>query len=59
MWRELRAYRMILESLTHKLQNERVRWFSDNQNFVRIIELGTAEGGPSNLLHKKPNQNRT
>ena len=34
-WRELRAVRMVLESLAHKLQNERVRWFSDNQNAVR------------------------
>ena len=40
-WRELRAVRMVLESLIPKLKNERVRWFSDNQNVVRIMEVGS------------------
>ena len=40
-WRELRAVRMVLESLVPKLKNERVRWFSDNQNVVRILEIGS------------------
>ena len=31
-WRELRAERMVLESFQTKLKNERVRWFTDNQN---------------------------
>ena len=39
--RELRAVRMVLESLIPKLKNERVRWFSDNQNVVRIMEVGS------------------
>ena len=39
-WRELRAVRMLLESLIPKLKNERICWFSDNQNVVRILEIG-------------------
>ena len=35
--RELRAVHTVLESLTTKLQNCRVRWFTDNQNVVRIL----------------------
>ena len=33
-WRELRAVRLVLESFQSKLENERVRWFTDNQNVV-------------------------
>ena len=40
-WRELHAVRMVLGSLAHMLHNQRVRWFSDNQNLVRIIEIGS------------------
>ena len=40
-WRELHAVRMVLGSLAHLLQNKRVRWFSDNQNVVRIIDTGS------------------
>ena len=40
-WRELHAVRMVFDSLGHMLQSERVRWFSDNQNVVRIIETGS------------------
>ena len=40
-WRELHAVRMVLGSLAHMLHNQRVRWFSDNQNVVRIIEIGS------------------
>jgi len=36
-WHELRAVRLVLESFEAHLQNERVRWFTDNQNVVRII----------------------
>ena len=39
-WRELRAVRRILESFVHNLQNERVRWFTDNQTVVRIVLHG-------------------
>ena len=40
-WRELRAVRLILESFQTFLKNERVRWFSDNQNVVRIVQYGS------------------
>ena len=40
-WRELRAVRMVLESLIPKLKNECILWFSDNQNVVRIMEIGS------------------
>ena len=40
-WRELRAVVMVLESLGHKLSNSRVRWFTDNQNVARILEVGS------------------
>ena len=44
-WRELKAVRMTLQFLVSKLKNERVKWFSDNQNEVSILEIGS----------KKPN----
>ena len=40
-WRELRAVRLVLESFQGKLANERVRWFTDNQNVVRIVQHGS------------------
>ena len=40
-WRELRAVRRVLESLVTKLRNQRVRWFTDNQNVSRIITTGS------------------
>ena len=40
-WRELRAVRMVLESLIGKLHDHRVRWFTDNQNVVKIISNGS------------------
>ena len=40
-WRELKAVGMVLESLGHKLSNSRVRWLTDNQNVVRILEVGS------------------
>ncbi|XP_065915901.1 uncharacterized protein [Dysidea avara] len=40
-WRELRAVRLVLESFGPKLQNERIRWFTDNQNVVRIVQCGS------------------
>ena len=40
-WRELRAVRMVLESLLPKKKNERFRWFSDNQNVVHILPTGS------------------
>ena len=40
-WREIRALRMVLEALKSKLSNERVRWFTDNQNAARILLVGS------------------
>ena len=40
-WRELRAVRQVLEAFASKLRNERVRWFTDNQNVTRIIATGS------------------
>ena len=30
-----------LETTAHKLSNMRVKWFTDNQNVARIIEVGS------------------
>jgi len=40
-WCELRAVRVVLDALATKLANERVRWFTDNQNVVRILTVGS------------------
>eukprot|EP00731_Ephydatia_muelleri_P022428 Em0015g11a len=40
-WRELVAVSRVLDSIAPKLRNVRVRWFSDNQNVVRIIQVGS------------------
>ena len=40
-WRELKAVLRVLESLADKLRNQRIRWFSDNQNVVRILSVGS------------------
>ena len=42
-WRELRAVRMVLESLAVKLKNKRVRRFTDNQNVARILLYGSKQ----------------
>ena len=42
-WRELRAVRCVLEAFQGKLQDERIRWFTDNQNVVRIIQQGSGK----------------
>ena len=36
-WREPRTARQVLESFAKKLHNQRVHWFTDNQNVVRIV----------------------
>ena len=40
-WREIRAVRLVLEALIDKLENQRVRWFTDNQNVARIMSVGS------------------
>ena len=42
-WRELVAVGRVLEAVAHKLSNVRVRWFTDNQNVVRILQVGSAK----------------
>ena len=40
-WKELRAVRQVLEALVTKLRNQRVCWFTDNQNVCRIVTTGS------------------
>ena len=40
-WRELKAVLNVLQSFATQLQCERVRWFTDNQNVVRIVLNGS------------------
>ena len=40
-WRELRAVLKVLQSLTSKFYNQRICWFTDNQNVVRICSVGS------------------
>ena len=42
-WRELCGVHRVLESLAVKLKGERLRWFSDNQNVVRILLTGSRQ----------------
>ena len=42
-WRELKAVLNVLQSLAAQLQSERVRWFTDNQNVVRIVLNGSRD----------------
>ena len=48
-WRELCAVQRVLESLAPKLRNERLRWFSDNQNVVRILTVGSRQANLQTL----------
>ena len=40
-WRELAAVARVLEAVSGLLCNCRVKWFTDNQNVVRIIKVGS------------------
>ena len=40
-WRELKAVSLVLNSFTSKLAGHRVKWFTDNQNVVRIVQVGS------------------
>jgi hypothetical protein len=40
-WRELKAVAAVLNSFAPKLAGHRVKWFTDNQNVVRIVEAGS------------------
>ena len=43
-WRELVAVGRVLEAVATKLGNGRLRWFTDNQNIVRILTVGSGKG---------------
>ena len=40
-WHEIKAVTLVFEPFQSKLENERVRWFTNNQNMVRIIQHGS------------------
>ena len=40
-WRELKAVDEVLRSLADKLAGHTVKWFTDSQNVVRIIQVGS------------------
>ncbi|VDI72882.1 Hypothetical predicted protein [Mytilus galloprovincialis] len=40
-WRELKAIESCLDTLKTKLESKIVKWFTDNQNCVRIIQCGS------------------
>ena len=42
-WRELTAVWRVLQAFADKLSNMCIRWFSDNQNVVRILEVGSRQ----------------
>ena len=42
-WRELVAVARVMESVANKLGSTRVRWFTDNQNVVRILQVGSGK----------------
>lgn len=40
-WRELRAVHFALTSLKNSVQGKSVKWHSDNQGAVRIVDIGS------------------
>ena len=42
-WRELSAVLRVLQSVIEKLRNMRVHWFTDNQNVVQILKVGSRQ----------------
>ena len=42
-WRELKAVQIILKSFIPLLAGSSVKWFTDSQNVVRIIEVGSGK----------------
>lgn len=42
-WRELHAVSEALQAIASKLTNQNIRWFTDNQNVVRILQLGSGK----------------
>ena len=42
-WRELKAVHQVLCSYTPQLKGHTLKWFTDNQNVVRIVQVGSAK----------------
>ena len=42
-WRELTAAWRVLHAFANKLSNICIRWFSDNQNVFRILQIGSRQ----------------
>ena len=42
-WRELRAVRLVLDAFQKKFMKKHIRWFSDNQKVVRIVQYGSRQ----------------
>ena len=42
-WRELTAVYRVLHSMAAKLHDSHVRWYTDNQNVVRILQVGSGK----------------
>ena len=40
-WRELCTVSLVLESFSKHLRNQHISWFIDNQNVVRILQVGS------------------
>ena len=40
-WRELRAVFAVLQAFVEKLRGHTIKWFTDNQNVVRIVKVGS------------------
>ena len=42
-WKELKAVDLVLRSFAPKPAGHTVKWFSDNQNVVRIVQAGSRQ----------------
>ena len=42
-WRELVAVKRVLQAVANRLNGSRIRWFTDNQNVVRILTVGSGK----------------
>ena len=51
-WRELAAVLRVLTAVADKLVNFRVRWFTDNQNVSRILQIGSKKPSLHSLALK-------
>ena len=51
-WRELAAVLRVITAVADKLVNSRVRWFTDNQNVSRILQIGSKKPSLHSLALK-------